>query len=249
MIHTSTSINEVIARVIRNTRIQDNSYIVDMMEWIPEAMGYMRTKMELKPACIPIEINFHKGKLPCGLIHLVAIVHQDKRVRYNTGILHNIPNKEYTGLFLSTIKTQESPNGNNFWQSDINPLTLPESDATYDIEMDYINTSICDGTVYAFYLTQPLDESGLPLIPDNENYKEALYCYCRNRMIGSGYKDNVFSERELLERFELYASRAMAQITYPSVDIIQERLTSMIRFIPPQDYWENMFHVTPEKQY
>jgi len=35
---------EVIARVIGNTRVQDAGYLKDMEEWIPEAMGYMRTK-------------------------------------------------------------------------------------------------------------------------------------------------------------------------------------------------------------
>jgi hypothetical protein len=249
MIHKSTSINEVIARVIRNTRIQDNSYILDMMEWIPEAMGYMRTKMELSPKCKPIDIHFHKGRLPCGLVHLEAVVYENTRMRYNTGIAHNMPNKEVTDLFISVIGTEESPNGNAFWKSTINPFTLEESKEKYSVEMDYINTSICDGTVYIYYLSLPLDSNDLPLIPDNENYKEAIYYYCRAKMIGSGYKDSVFSERELIERFENYAARAMAQITYPSIDIMQERINSMVRLIPSQDYWDNMFNVSPEKVY
>lgn len=246
MIHKSCSIQEVIGRVIRNTRIQDSSYITDMYEWIPEAMEFMRTKMELSYTFKDVEINFHKGKMPCGLIHIMAIEYNGCRLEYKTGSNNSYrrANTSTTGLdlFVSTIKTQDVPDGNYIWKSDIRSVgSLPVGSGSYSIEMDYINTSICDGMVRVHYMSQPLDCDGLPLIPDNANYKEAIYYYVRAKMIGCGYKDNAFSEQELMQRFEIYASRAMGQIRYPSMDLIQKRMDTLMRFIPPEDYWNNFF--------
>jgi hypothetical protein len=165
-------------------------------------------------------------------------------------------------LFVSTINTQnQAPYTgaeNHIWKTDIKPAVTLEQvkccdihpSEYYQIEMDYINTSIRDGEVRIHYLSQPLDKDGFPLIPDNENYKEALYYYVRAKMIGCGYKDTVYSERELMERYEMYAARAMGQIKYPSTDIVQSRIDAMVRFIPPQNYWENYFRTDhPERIY
>ncbi len=264
MIHSTTSIQEVIARVIRNTRIQDSSYIQDMNEWIPEAMGYMRTKMELKYSWADVEIEFHKGKLPCGLIHIMAVEHAGHRLKYSNtvkhfGTGHNLGYNHQTignqiPVFTSNIVTQNQEaytgEGNHIWKSDVaSPTTSIKAvmctdihpTEYYQIEMDYINTSISDTIVRIHYLSQPVDKDGFPLIPDNENYKEALYYYVRAKMIGCGYKDSVFKETELLQRFEVYAARAIGQIRYPSTDIVQSRIDNMVRFIPPQNYWENFF--------
>ena len=273
MIHTTVSIQEVIARVIRNTRIQDTSYIQDMNEWIPEAMGYMRTRMELKYSWADIEIEFHKGKLPCGLIHIMAVEHNGYRLKYSNTIKHYATGHDMRhnhqgaenqpSVFVSSIYTQnQAPYTgfeNHIWKSDLKSFSETIKDALccdihpteyYQIEMDYINTSMADTIVRIHYLSQPVDKDGFPLIPDNENYKEALYYYVRAKMIGCGYKDNVFSEEQLLQRFEMYAARAMGQIRYPSTDVMQSRIDSMVRFIPPANYWENYFRTDyPEKIY
>jgi len=263
MIHTSVSIQQVIGRVIRNTRIQDSSYIIDMNEWIPEAMGYMRTKMEMEERYKDIEVEFHKGRLPCGTIHILAVEWCGRRLKWSNTVKHyatghnlgigSIPAS--AELFTSVIKTKclDDIPGNYIWESDIkkegcsctcvkDALCLPEHPtAYYQIEMDYLNTSFKDGCPRIHYYAQPTDKEGFPLIPDNENYKEALYYYIRAKMVGCGYKDKVFSEDELMRRFELYAGRAKAQIRYPSTDIMDSRIASLVRFIPPQNYWENFF--------
>lgn len=250
MIHKSCSIQEVIGRIIRNTRIQDSSYITDMYEWIPEAMDLMRTKMELTYSYKDVEVDFHKGKMPCGLIHIMAVEYYGMRLKYGNTPKHyktepvidkTISNVD---LFTSVVKTQDIPNGNYIWTSDIKSVNnLKQSiDIYYQIEMDYINTSFCDGMIRLHYLSQPMDCDGFPLIPDNGNYKEALYYYVRSKMIGCGYKDTAFNEQELMQRFELYASRAMAQIRYPSVDVVHERIAKLTKYVLPENYWEHYFN-------
>jgi len=120
MIHRSSSIQEVIGRVIRNTRIQDSSYIIDMQEWIPEAMGYMRTRMEQIELFDDVTIHFHKGKLPCGLIDLAAVEYCGTRLKYSNTVKHyqtghNFSNGGSTdaGLFVSVITEKVLEAGEN----------------------------------------------------------------------------------------------------------------------------------------
>lgn len=262
MIYKSSSIQEVIARVIRNTRVQDSSYLVDMVEWIPEAMGYMRTKQEMKYDYKDVEISFHKGKMPCGLNILQAVEYEGKRLNYRNSVKHyatgsSTPTESNAiPLFVSevTVQNQEEFTGkeNHIWKSDlksINECSLHEKHY-YQTELDYINTSFADGTVRLHFLGLPVASDGFPLIPDNENYKEALYYYVRAKMIGCGYVDSVFKEQELLQRFEAYAARAMGQIKYPSVDVMESRINTHVRFIPPANYWESFFKTdSPEPMY
>jgi hypothetical protein len=70
----STSVKEIIARIVRNTRLQDSSYLDDMLEWIPEAMGLLQTRYQLKADNKELKVYEHVSeKLPCGLVHIDAV--------------------------------------------------------------------------------------------------------------------------------------------------------------------------------
>lgn len=264
MIFKTTSINEVIGRVIRNTRLQDSSYIQDMFEWIPEAMGQLKTNMTLSRQFEDVEISFHKGKLPCGLYHLDAVEYKGRRLPYSstrknylTGQYINDKNgstqASTVDTFTSTIQGNPNPvtNENTMWNPlfvQDNPPVITDQEDThntdwYQTEMDWITTSFPDGMVRIHFLQQPMDSTGMPLIPDNENYKEALYCYVRAKMIGAGFQDPVYKEEQLMQRFETYGRRAINQITYPSPEQKEQQLKTMLRFIPPANYYENFFRV------
>lgn len=270
MLHKSCSIEEVIARIIRNTRIQDSSFILDFNEWIPEAMNHMKTRYDLKESFADVNVVYHKGKLPCDLVWLEAVEFEGVRLgksltakHHATG--HNIHGASdpivNTPLFSSIITVSHNQTyfdeDNLMYHSDIQPLEgstldpecVQQPSKYYDIEMDYIVTSFSKGTVRLHYRARPSDQNGLPLIPDNENYKEAIYNYVRAKMQGAGYKDTVYREEELMRRFEMYAARAIGEITYPTPDEAEASM-NMVRFIPPANYWENFFRVdNPERVY
>jgi len=353
MIYKSTSIKEVIGRVIRNTKLQDSSFIQDMNEWVPEAMGYMRTRFTLSPQWKDITVDYHKAKLPCGLKTLSAVAYKGTRMRYNGGIpvygikkdykdasqfvsqptskvlSETISKKLFTadttagtiwamdnmltssgriaipyllntstaavdaiglstllnslgyGTFVVTwngstlsinleddgtitgieyhqvtldapillmqvtnnmsIATQYETNDLNTIKSLEQCECLPIGVHTYYTELDYLNTSLCDGTVRVFYKALPTDEDGFPLIPDNEDYKEALYWYVRGKMIGTGYEDTVFKYADCEARYEKHAVRAIGQIRYPSVDQMETKLEISTRLILPENYFETFF--------
>lgn len=259
MLYKSCSIDSVIGRIIRNTRVQDNSFIQDFYEWIPEAMGMLHTQQELFYQYKDIDIEFHAGKLPCGLIFIDVVEWNCRRLPIGNSVknIHTSQKIDHGNLTSSGADAWVSavlPPGTSatYWTSTIESCNkLPIcSDAYYQIQMDAILTSFPTGKVRVHYRATATDARGLPLIPDNENYKEAIYCYTRAKMIGAGFMDRVYKESELLQRFELYGGRAIAEITYPSPDMMERTLMTSTRFIPPQNYYENFFRTDEyEREY
>jgi hypothetical protein len=265
MLYKSCSIKEVIARIVRNTRIQDSSFIADFNEWIPEAMGYMKTQFVLKPVFQDVNIIFHKGKLPCDLEELDAVEYCGRRLpvsntvkNYKTG--HNLADATNpitnAPLFTSVVFGTEN-NGNTMYKSSAVPeYSVIEQNSTdrqpsdwYGIEANYITTSFANGTVRLHYKARPSDEDGLPLIPDNDDYKQAIYYYVRAMMIGAGYEDKVLKYEECMQHFELHARRAINQISYSTPDQKEQMMKTLVRLVPPQNYWENFFRTdNPEPQ-
>lgn len=272
MVYKQTKIDEVISRIIRNTRLQDSSYIEDFNEWIPEAMAQLQTTFALSYAVKTIPIKFHKGRLPCdmALEELLAVEYKGLRLPYSSTVKnpatgHNLSNAngnvEPTPIFQSVILADsndtEVNQTNLMWSSTAEPTSSLTAILGCDVhpshwyatEPGWLVTSIIDGCVTLHYKGIPLDENGLPYIPDNENYKEAIYLYVRAKMIGAGYDDKVYKERELMERFEVIGKRAINEITYPTPDMKEQQLKTQVRFIPPENYYDNFFRVDNHEPY
>lgn len=256
MIYKSCSIEQVIARILRNTRLSDVSFIQDMNEWIPEAMGLMKTHHQLSPAFQDVVVDFHKAKLPCGLISLIGVEYEGKRLptsstgkHYTTGSITSTSEKVIPTFISGTIAEPNIISGENslLWK----PTIVSEEDMTqacscsldqqnwYQIELDWLNTSIQSGIVRLYFYMYPTDENGFPLIPDQEDYKQAIYYYVKAMMIGAGYEDKVHSYEYLMAMFEKHASRAINAITYPSVDQMMERVMNKLTLSLPINYWHN----------
>lgn len=249
MVYKSVSIQNVIAKILRDTRLSDSSFIPDLYEWIPEAMRLMQTNFELHPQAAKVKINFHQAPLPCGLIYLEAVVYKGNRLNHYSGI--NIKGSSYSPqveqtVWVNAFKMNEDQVGPAVDSTLVAIPSTVDTSQGYQIKMDYISTTFKEGEVTLHYLAPPLDKNGLPLVPDQQDYKEAVYWYVRAKLIQAGYKDRTygFDDRLPWERFEKHAARAISDITYPSVDQKEAQLQLHTRFIPPADYWSSM-HANP----
>jgi len=255
MIYTSVSIKSVVAKLIRNTRINDSSYMSDLLEWIPEAMGMLRTNNELKPCYKTISIKNYHGKFPCGLLSLDAVEYEGARLREGSTQAHVASMPSFltnidgtSSVYITdTDVTIENHIDSRISGSDIAAVSFGTS-AFYKVQMDYIQTSFEEGNIKIYFHKMPVDVQGYPLIPGNENYKEALYWYMRAKLIEAGWQDPLFSWDKCFHMWEhIYAPRAINEIRYPSVDRMERLLRSTVRLIPPQHFYTDFF--TGSEQY
>lgn len=270
-VYTSVSIKEVFAMFIGMTGLQDSTYLFFFEDWVGQAMGLMKTKFTLSNKWEDIIIDFHKGSLPCDFRVPKAVEFHGRRLERGNNVKtlgisgedHNRRNKlGTTNGFEYVPQLYLAPDGEGY----INTQDLVSLDATscnglpcmdghwYDIELDYIITSIKQGKIRVHYRAIPVDEEGLPKIPDNEDYKMALYYYIRAMMIGRGYKDSVFTYDKLMDfnggYFWQHANRAMSQIRYPSVDSMEFKVNEHTRLIKDENYFHNFFDSSvPERKY
>jgi hypothetical protein len=278
-VYTSCSISTVIGNVIRRTRVQDTSYILDCNEWIPEAMGYMRTKVEQQSAWIDSMVNFHMCPMPIATIRIDSVIglkwggnqwheHGHRLYENSSGSrpasapkhFHNHSNAQLgsTNGFLTVPEARETGSGDSsgiIYQSTAIPL-VSNMDCHhnfehqwYKVELDQLLVSFPDGPIRIYYTRLPLDENNIPLIPDNEFYKTALYWHVRRCMVGAGWKDPAYNVEYLDRQFELYAARAINQIRYPSVASMEMKVNALQRLWMPKDYFEKQFEITHSERY
>lgn len=247
MIYSSVSIENVIGRILRNTQLSDMSAMQNMYEWIPEAMELLETQYQLSPEFKDLSISFHQSKLPCGLIILDAVEYNGCRLPLSNTVrpVHaGAPSTNSSQTVQkSIIGYQENHiTGNGSFVSTLEELNSRGYAAGefYYTKLGYLCTSMKTASVRLFYRVPPLDEQGFPLIPDNGNYKEAMYWWVRGKLLGGGYiNDSRQDEDSCLRKFELYGARAVGEITYPSIDRMEMIKAHQVRLIAPMNYWES----------
>jgi hypothetical protein len=279
-VYQSCSIKSTIATIISLTGVKDTNFVFMFDSWIPMAMGILKTKFTLSNKWADVPIHFHKGELPndlrvpkaveyCGhrlakgnSVETVGIPPSPQKKRNRLGTTNGF---EYVPQFYNTpVQPGDNPGDDTIiYTQDLVSLSadhcngLPGCSHWYDTELGYITSSIEEGILRVHYRAIPVDEDGLPLIPDNENYKMALYYYCRAMMIGAGWEDKVFTYDKLMgfegQRkgyFWQHAERALGEIRYPAVDAMEYKVNEWTRLIKDENYFNNFFSSShPERKY
>jgi hypothetical protein len=212
-------------------------------------MEQLQTQFSLEGKWEPVQINFHKAKLPCGMKYLDGVEYDGHRLREGGGARPAERDRAVTYLdnysAFNSVVDKQTFDGHTLYVSklqDVNALQSCTAGAYYYTDMGHINTSFSDGKVILYYRGIKTDEDGFPMIPDNQNYKSALYWYCRGMMIGAGWKDTIFKFDYCIQQFEmLYGPRAIAEIRMPSPEQMDKRINTFVRFIPHQGYYDNFF--------
>lgn len=226
--YRSISVKPVIARIIRNLRIQETSLIADIHDWVLEAMEEMQTTTVLSPAFKDVQTYFHKAPYPCGMAELIGVVYDGCRIREKTGAMaafharkpHHRGEDVIEKSMPAKTVAKEGP-GYERWTTLFEDMNMLPVHATefYEPDHDGIITTFNKGKVRIYYKSVPVDKEGFPLVPDDPNYKKAIEYYVRLKALEQGsIKDNLYRPGELHQLWETFSGRAIGSITYPSVD-------------------------------
>ena len=104
-----------------------------------------------------LEVTKYKAELPCDFYSILGVRTSKNHIafRATTDIYHLSEDKDPADYYR---------------------------DLTYKIQGNYIFTSIEEGEIEISYLSIPVDEEGLPMIPDNVKYINALELYIKKRL-------------------------------------------------------------------
>lgn len=276
MSYTSTSVKEIAGRIIRNL---DNklpaSYVDYFWEWLGEAVEELRTPFTLDTKSTPnhdcegafITYN-HVVKLPCGLMEILSVEDEFGNRLHRTGAQLDIvkPSTSRSVVdqrgsrvtdFLTNVEvigtgSAAGPSvpwdGSNLFKDNQSTTT-----AAYNLKMDYLQTTEESMFVKIHYTGLPVDEEGYPLIPNQTEYKEALYWYVLKKLIASGFQHPVIPATlqgiEYCEKkYETYAGRALGEIKMPDQDRMNKLYNSTVRLIPPTHFHDDFFQGSEQIQ-
>lgn len=154
MINQLTSINVVIAKIIRDLGLnQSNEEIPvnDIIEWCAEALLHVGAYAQFKEKVVELTIEDYKSKLPCDFYKIIDIC----------------GGYYYDNYFTKEIISEECTKSNQIYY---------HGDARgFNINFDNITTSYRSGTMVLKYLAMPVDEDGAPMIPDNQSFRDLLF--------------------------------------------------------------------------
>lgn len=269
MILKYTSVKEIMGRVIDDVggRLPGH-YFDSMLEWIPQGIRMLETKYELIEKSTGNHITSgtldpraiytcnHVATLPADMVSLLAVEDEyGRRVRLASGQVDftNQTDRYSTGGGSFGAKTtnfqvdvQDHEPQVPWDGSDIVATTGGGTVATYKIQGNMIQTSDEKMFVKLHYLSLSSDQDGYLMVPDVEEYKQALGFYILRQLIGAGFKHPVWSgERGWMHydsQWEKYAARALGVIKYPEIDRMERLRTGFAeRLIPPHQAWGDFF--------
>jgi hypothetical protein len=251
----TVSIKTVIARVLRTVRELDTDFYTDLIEWIAEALAQANTPSQLMVEDTVLLVKNHIAEKPCGFHSTIAIEYCGHRLAlggditaFHKGNTTKISNRTEDNLVEPIVV-----NTTNFEVMGSAPLgTAPPYPIEYYRELlDVYHFSFEEGEIKLHYRTLPVDEEGYPLIPDNENLKQAIFYYCLMCLIGAGAE---LQNKELNWRmcFDLYENkylpRAINEMKIWNPETAQRAYTSQTRLIFPQHFHRDFFKYSEQYQ-
>lgn len=175
----------IVAKVQRDFKLVDTSYISDALVWLGEAIGHIGVYNSRQPVEFTKKVIDYKVAYPCGLDNFLGITSNGMLVTLNPRITGK---PEITRL-----------NG------------MPHSNKHFNYTDTYFTFNFTDEDVTVHYMGIPMD-CEFPKIPNNDSYKEACIFYIMNRLIMGGYVHPIFTFDYTWQRFEHFAQRARNEV-------------------------------------
>lgn len=253
MILSWTTSKTVVSRIMRNIKGVEAEYMDDIPEWIAEGIRKMKTKYSLEVAYKDVQLQFHIAKLHCPGEAIITVDYCGHELDYKPmeGHAHRhdwwedtfikdmfrsgVPLTDTAGNIISDLDSYEGKNP--FPRDIIQKEQRPNHNAWYTINYNKIQSSLCDEIVRVWYMRLPVDEDNFPMIPDVEEYEEALYRYCRMMLIEAGFEDKVFNHGMAQGEWEKASNRAIGAITYPTERQVHDTVMRHLNIFPHDYNW------------
>lgn len=123
-------------------------------------------------------------------------------------------------------------------------IDVDQRDLTYTVNPPYVDLNIRDGYLMIAYKAIPTDCEGFPLIPDDEDFKEAVYWYINMKLLypkwrSGQVRDAVYEHSE--SEWKKKKLAAYANVVMPSTDEMESIKNAWLRLIPKINEFDSGF--------
>lgn len=248
MIGQLISVKSIIEDFYGDTETQEPINYENFIRWTVDALNKIGHPIQYKrkvtgPIGNPnLSIKNYKAKLPANLHKIEQIMVNGRPARYSTNSFHHLLggeccNEANTPSFGAVSGLSEGfyidGFGNEFYSGF--PTSNAGCDITYDVNADCLTLSVKEGEVCIAYLEFPFDEEGLPLVPDDESYREALVRYFTMKIDYINWRKNPNSQgnkalyEDSKQEWAWYVGKAANASKLHSVDQLESIKNQMLR--------------------
>ena len=225
------SVGTIIWKVMRNPLTQDISY-EQAAEFALEFIKLVNVPLSYSEEVKKLELNEFKTYIPSNVVNI-------RGVRYTgiDGCQDPIAMRYATDLY-HVSHDKDSLNCN--------------SEFTYIVQNCVLITSKKEGFIDISFQALTLDDSGFPLIPDNESYKVGLEYFILHKYIEPLWmmgkiQDKVFSYIE--QKRHWYLGQAENSMRLQGIDQLESMMNAINRIIITDQAHENFYKKFGEKEY
>lgn len=227
----------VISKIARDLKLESSGYISDFLEWMAEGIqGLGITPILLRKSHVATA-SMYNFPLPCDYHAIIGVWDADGNRVSEASYDRN----------LEVSEEQLRMGEDTWWISDgQHPDSIRmgsvESVTQYRLDGNTVKLTKADGEYTLEYLAFPVDDIGMPMMPDNMILREALYWRCIMKLLESGFRHPAnINHQYAMQLWERYMREASGQILYPSIDTMERMHRGHQRLIFEELAWENSF--------
>lgn len=241
------SSKRLIAKIFRDTKPDNGTFNMDILEWIGEALAFIGAPSSMKKTFDDIPISNFRGHLPCAMEFIGMVEYKGFPLFHGSdprtyalpedpdAFMNPAAHHDVASYFRTELET-----GNFVGFKQVADRT-PRSDY-YMLNPGTIITSFQEGTIRMHYMALPVDEEFFPLIPDNPVVFEAITWYVLRQMLMGGYRHPIFDYGFADAKWEKTLGQAQNDLMFPSPDKMESFKRMWVTMIPHIHTYNEFFH-------
>lgn len=223
MVYKFVSSKHAIRKVFRIFKLTASSdWVNDAVEWIGEAIQLIGSS-PLEPTFMDVEVVNHRASYPEDFFSMRAVEYNGRVLPYSSAI--NI----YAGAY-DTAKAE-----------------IRAGYEGYSYIPNGIITHIPSGVVRMHYDKFPVDDEGFPMVPDNQDFQEAIQWWLMRCIILSGTPHPTINFDMADKLWVRYCSKAQ-NAGFPDIPKMDAFKDNYLRLIPRINMYDDFFMGSGNKE-
>lgn len=232
MIYNTISCKAILGKIYRDLKPNMSGWEADAVEWIGEALDFIGYHAAFIKKTKALAIKDFRSPLPADFYNLIGIYYNGIKLPYGSNLTSEGQYLDDTYISAKTEVLESSNSGMTRYGSRLYNTTGNSDTDYYILNPNYIITSFETGKIQLKYNAWPTDKDGLPNVPDNIYYKQALEWYVIRQLIMGGYKHPIFSYEFADMKWQHYCIAAQNDVAMPTPDQAERFRNMWVRMIP-----------------
>lgn len=241
------SLKNVISKVYSGLNIKDEDNLVNIIEWLGEAISKIKADAQLETKQYTLCVENHKAELPCDMVYLEEVDYKGRQMSKASAdkLIHH--HQSDLGLYNQYFSVDIRKLANKCFE--VGQRYVYTDGEYFKIENGWFKTSFQKGEVNITYKKFPTDDEGFPLVPEEESYREALFWYVAwkyfyiKKIEASNADFNKFNHLSLEaeQKWHWYCGQAGSEALMPDLFTLENIKRNFISLVPKLNSFDKSF--------